>query len=208
MDRASGGLAMNRMNKRLAVAAFAAAVVALAVWSQSQGQATPAPASSTLAVVDVVKIFDNYQKVRDFDAEIRKMNADYQNQDDAMAKQLEAMEKEVKDLAPGSLRADELMEKAGQIGMQRQMAQKTNEGRIARKRYQLSEDAYGELLKVIEALGRERGYDAILANDPFSPGGKRDPYRQIELKKVLYVRASLDVTDEVLKRLNAAYKPK
>jgi Skp family chaperone for outer membrane proteins len=48
---------------------------------------------------------------------------------------------------------------------------------------------------VIEAVAKDKGADLVL-NSGFNPSG------------VLFADTSLDVTEEVVKRLNAAYTPK
>lgn len=198
---------MKRMRTIVALAVAAAALAGVAAFSRTSAQTPPMPASSTIGVVDVVKIFDNYERVRAFDLEMRTRSTEVQTQDDNLAKQIESMERKLSDLAPGSKEAEALVDQMMQLSVQRQTLTKMHEGRVTRDRYRLSEEVYQEMLKIIEAIAQERGLDMVFSGDSFAVGAKLDVYRQIERKKVLFNRANLDLTKEVLERLNNAYKP-
>lgn len=203
---------MRRIGRQWILVAAAVAVVGMALLSYSWGQAQPPTTTvvaqpTKIAVVDVVKVFDNYQRIRDFDTDTRRLTTDIQAKDEVLAKKAESLEKQLNDLSPSSKAAEGLLEQLMQLNIERQTQMKLHEAKTTRDRYRLSEDVYQEILKAATALANERGFDMVLCNDAFTAGAKVDVYRQIERKKVLFVRDNMDLTDEILARLNKAYNP-
>jgi len=71
-------------------------------------------------------------------------------------------------------------------------------------------EIYNEIRSVAEIVGRERGYTLILKADPSRLDGD-EPENMSTLigqRGVLYHDPELEITDEVLKRMNAAYAAK
>ena len=66
-------------------------------------------------------------------------------------------------------------------------------------------EIYGAIQGVTQILGKERGYTLVLEKNAPQPEGE-----ELEggRRGVLYHDPGLDITDEVLKRLNAAYAAK
>jgi len=68
---------------------------------------------------------------------------------------------------------------------------------------------YDDIQRMVAKVAKERDYDIVLASDelpPQPPANANQVRQQILLQKVIYWKPSVDITDEVVKRLNAAYE--
>lgn len=139
----------------------------------------------TFAVLDVRKCFDKdrYEAIKDIDRELQGMA-------DEIARKL-------KEAEPGDPReSQKLRDKL------------KGEYLVFFNRKQA--EIYNEIRSVTEILGRERGYTLVLKADaPRLDGDEgENASAQIGYRGVLYHDPAVEITDEVLKRMNAAYAAK
>lgn len=139
------------------------------------------------AYVELGGVFNNYQKTKDFDATLQKESQDAQKQiDDMIAKIREAQGK----LA--LLKDDQKQKAEADIEKQRVALldfQKQKRAELAKKFEDMRKEIIIEIEKVVSAVAAKGGYTFIL-ND----------------SSVLYADKETNVTEEVLKTLNAGYK--
>ena len=72
-------------------------------------------------------------------------------------------------------------------------------------------EIYVDIKGIVGEVALERGIDVVLASDlmpPQVPGAPNQVRQQILLQKVVYWNTRVDITDEVVARLNAQYQKK
>ena len=81
---------------------------------------------------------------------------------------------------------------------------------VARESLAWLEDLYGKMLDEIRLLGMQRGITLILDKDEVDerPSKLSEMYTMISRRKLLYNTPSLDLTDEVIERLDIAFQKK
>ena len=179
-------------------------VVVLALWPPA------VRAQPVVAVVNVPAVSERYQKTTDleehFDGIRRKLN----EQRDALREKIErtarSLEEEFK---PGT---DDYRARRKQLAMLEAELQYfiESEGqRIERGMAGSLRRIYDDIHATVRILAEEKGIDIVLAADRMPDDAADSAARvrqQILLQKVLYWGPQVDITDVVVKRLNARYE--
>jgi Skp family chaperone for outer membrane proteins len=165
---------------------------------------TSAP-SSKIGVVSVRKVFleckANAKFRADFLTEQSKINAEMET----LSKETEALEAGLRALVPGSpdhlTQYKELLEKQNKLETQRQF---NSQQRALKERY-WTELLYKEILKITKELAREKGLDIVLERtEPEFPVTSTEEFvTMLNTHKVIYGDGCMDITGEVLVRLDA-----
>lgn len=188
------------MRRMLFAAVTIVAVVGVRAWG----------GEPTVAVVNVAVVSEQYHKTGDletqFDALRDQLNTEHQALRDKAERTARSLREEFK---PGTAdfnarRKDLAMQKA-EIEYFVEMSGLQVEGGLAKSLRTI----YDDIQAVVEKLAEEKGVDVVLAVDRLPDEGPNSPNairQQIMLQKVLYWNPRLDMTAEVVSRLNARYK--
>ena len=140
-----------------------------------------------IAYVDLSKVFDGYQKTKEFDAVL-------QTEGDAFQKQRDAMVSKIQD-AQSKL---DLMKDAEKAAMQADIERQKNEvvafdkekrTELAKKRDDKVREILTEIQGIVSGMAKKEGYTYVL-ND----------------RVMIYGDPQANITDDVLKTLNDSYK--
>lgn len=177
------------------------------------GLASAAPAtggqnaSGRVAVVDVVKIFNESQQHKDLGAELKEMETRLDAENQMRRQKIDALQATLDALDPSDpvalTRADEL------VAMQIEYKNWTEMVRAAVQREMALWEGkiYREICRVTEEIARAQGYDAVLLREDFQQIADPQAVReQIRSRKVIFASANVDVTQTVLDKLNAEYR--
>ncbi len=161
-----------------------------------------------VAVIDVVKAFNEYQRQKDLEAELQELKQKLQAEQEQRRGRIEAMQatldamdqddptyaEKMRELLAEQIELKNWMDLA-QADMQREIGVWT--ARV-----------YQEIIDASRKVAAARGYDVVLAHEPFRPAGI-DPEavrQQIRLRTVVYATDGVDITDAVLEELNKTYR--
>jgi outer membrane protein len=137
--------------------------------------------------VDVIKVFNNYNRTRDQEAGLTKKAADYKQKHTAMIEEIKKLRDKI------ALLSDKAKEKKQQELENKSDALKAFETKnlreIQRERDTTRREILQEIEKYITTYARDNGYDLII-------------YRNV----LVFNRPNMDLTDEVLNGLNKKYK--
>ena len=140
-----------------------------------------------IAYVDLSKVFDSYQKTKEFDAVLQSEGEVFQKERDAMIQKIQD--------AQGKLN---LMNDAQKTAMQADIEKQKNDvvaydkekrTELAKKRDDKVREILAEIQKIVSNLANREGYAYVL-ND----------------RVMIYGDPQFNVTDVVLKTLNDSYK--
>jgi Skp family chaperone for outer membrane proteins len=189
------------------LAALLVPVLAVALLAQEK----PAPKSKSLVLVlSVRKIMDESDEGREFVKKLREeMLAEKQRITEGRAKLQEKLkqlqEAKIEDRNPQfweEFRAT--MEAGARLEMDEKILVAQKGDALARATQQLLLGAQQEA----RAVMKERGAEIVLLTKtgPFEVGSDRDFEQELVMRRVLCCDDALDITDEVIKRMNAWYK--
>ena len=140
-----------------------------------------------IAYVDLGKVFDNYQKTKEFDAVLQSEGESFQKQRDAMVQKIEDAQSKLdlmKDAQKASLQTDIDKQKNDVIAFD-----KEKRSDLAKRRDDKVREILTEIQGIASDIAKKEGYTYIL-ND----------------RVMLYGDPQYNITDEVLKTLNDSYK--
>ncbi len=123
---------------------------------------------------------------------------------ESLAKQIESQEAGLNALKPDSMdylaQRKELIDKRSSLNAQ----QEFNRERMVLKEYGWSKEFYQEILRVTSEVAKEKGLDLVLEQDQIDllPLSVNDIMRTISTNKVLYSSGCVDITSDVMARLD------
>lgn len=165
------------------------ALIIVCVFAMAATASAQALAGKKVATMDLSKIFDNYQKTKEFDKVLEESFAGYQKELKAKADKLTEAENKLA-----------LLKDAERAKMQKEVEQQRTEAiafdqakrtDLTKQRDEKIREILLEIEKVVSDYAKKEGYDLIL-ND----------------RVLVYGNPNLDITEPVLKLLNDTYNKK
>jgi len=191
----------------LCAALAGAATVALAA-SQAQPPAAAPAAPLKVAVVDMERVLRASRQWQDA-VEERSRLMDAMNRTlGKLTAQVQVLRNEFENLAPGTEERRARGAELEQALQERQQARLDFESRIAGQHSSSARRLFGELEKVVAAYAQQNGVALVLKKHAVELTGPESVEQglMIATTEVLYADASLDISDAVIERLNAAYE--
>jgi Skp family chaperone for outer membrane proteins len=184
-----------------------AAVLFVAPEYLCQGQAQPKTdkPSSKIGVMSVRKAFRNCKRNSKYADQASAEQIKIKAEEEKLAKEIEAQEAGLKALKPSSsdylVQVKGLLEKRAGLDAQRQF----NNQQRALKNRQWTETLYKEILRITGELAQQKGLELVLeVDEPDFPIESGDELMMtVSTHKVLYSVGCLDLTEEVVGRLDA-----
>ena len=187
----------------------AASVACVAVFLTAVSAQAPLAAGprGTVAVCDVVTVFNNYQQAKDLSAEFQERAKKLAAADEQKLRAIQEVEKVLDALKPGSKSYEEQLQKWEKLSVERATWRRLREQVNLREHRRLTEEMYTEILAMIETVAKERRYDLVLhrENVELASQTTTELLNKIAQRKCLYAAKSIDITDAVLKRVNSRY---
>ncbi len=140
-----------------------------------------------MAYVDLSRLFDNYQKTKEYDGVLQKEGDAYQKERDVMIGKIKDSQAKM-----ALLKEDEQQKLQVEIDKQKsEMIEfdKQKRTEIAKKRDEKVREILLEIEKIVSEMAKKEGYDYIL-ND----------------RVLIYGDQNQNITEQVLKALNDSYK--
>ncbi len=166
--------------------------------------------STKVAVVNVGAVSEKYAKTADleaqFDAVRRKLNLERDSMKEKIEKANRSLQEELK---PGT---DEFRARRKQVALMEAELQwfVESEGQKVEKGLADSlRSIFDDIHAVVREVAQEKGVEIVLASDKLpaeSPDSPTQVRQHILLQKVLFWSPSLDLTEDVITKLNARYK--
>ena len=171
-----------------------------------QGGARPAPV--TVAVVNVLKVMNSATEKADIEAELVALVEKFQEDVQKRQQEIKSLQDDIEILNKGTAarkaKQEELQKKAIHLDSWGKFEQRKNEvERIVRY-----EALYRKVLDEIAVIAERDGYDLVLYND-YSKDLNVQTGQQLQanilLRKLVYVKGELDMTDQVIQQLDNKY---
>jgi outer membrane protein len=151
------------------------------------------PGDLTIAYVNSDSVVKHYEYLKvtskSFEEKTAKMDQDYTNRVNSLRNEFAAYQRNVNSMTLGQVKATEedLQKKQQNL----QMYEQTLRQQLDEERAKISKELYDRLTIFLKKYGKEKGLKVVLKNDPTSD--------------VLYVSDALNISDDVIKGLNAEY---
>ena len=198
-----------RFNRTAVVTVTAVAIVGLIGVMHLHGQQGGArPAPVTVAVVNVLKVMNSATEKADIEAELVALVEKFQEDVQKRQQEIKSLQDDIEILNKGTAarkaKQEELQKKAIHLDSWGKFEQRKNEvERIVRY-----EALYRKVLDEIAVIAERDGYDLVLYND-YSKDLNVQTGQQLQanilLRKLVYVKGELDMTDQVIQQLDNKY---
>lgn len=191
----------------LATACAAVGLVFLShLRAQTAGPATAAEAR--VAVCDIQEVFNEYVRAKDLATQLRDKRQAMVGEDEQRGQAIDALQVELDGLKPGSAEHETRRAEADRLRIDRAAAMQYNEMALRREHCQLTIEMYAEVNKALAAVAQEKGFNLVLYRDGnlVETDQPLDLMAQVANRKLLYSDDSLDITADVLARLNESYR--
>lgn len=166
----------------------------------------PTPAAR-VAVCDIASVFNRYQRATDLGGQFNDRRDRIKEEDKTKGEQMDQVEKMLKELKSDSKEYKEQSATLEKLSVERTVWRKMQEQAVIKDHRDLTEQMYQEIVAAIAQLAKDQGYDLVLYLDAAEINSEttQELLGKIAQRKVLYCDPSLDITETVLQRVNAAY---
>ncbi len=165
---------------------------------------------STVAVVDVQKAFDALKEKVQVEAELQTQADVVKSEDNKRAGKLKELQQDLSILAAGTPAFDKKQEELERAALDRQVWLQFQQGKLNRERAIRIENIYAKMVGAIGRVASAGGYKLVLFKEPTVNLGQITKPEQISAvigaRKVLWSADELDLTDEVIQRMNNEFQ--
>lgn len=170
--------------------------------------ATPAQADTEIAVLNVARVFEQYEMTRDLESLFDTARRAAADEAEKRRTNTEQLRKALTAFDPGS---DDYLQREKEIDraeLDFQVWSKATERKLKSDHLRWMKEIYNNTQAVIAQIAQERSLDLVLTYDALTDDAPDSVAlrQQILLQKVIYHNPGKDITDEVLRRLNEAYR--
>lgn len=163
-----------------------------------------------IGVVDLKQCFDRekYDRIGDAEVEYRAFYMTLQDELDSLKRKVKEKQGEL-ELAKGQQSLyQSLLTELYMANAKAEMTAKINERRALAKYQQIQMDIYNVIRGVVDDYGRQNSFDLILKIDEpqLAENSIESVSKRINHRPVLYSNPDLDITKQILDRLQAVYR--
>ncbi len=196
---------MNRIPLLTLLAPIALLVGVIAAQSYALGRMAPRP--TVVATVDLERIFEQSTLRGQEDARRAAIADELQLEIDRQATAIDTLNEEIEVLAPGTEKHQDKLEQLQVATVDYQATVEFSRRKLDIEKALTIRRVYYAIKETAKILGEEMGYDIIFVNDSLAGlvnGTEVEVRRQVESRRMLYGNPEIDVTDEMIARMNAA----
>ena len=172
------------------------------------GQVDAWPATK-VAVVNIPAVSERYQKTSDLEAQFEQRRAQLNQQRDALRDKIDRARRSLQEeLKPNTPAYEQRRKELALLETELQWFVDTEGQKVEGGLAQSLRSIYDDIKAVVHEVAENMGIDVVLAADQLpqeAPSSTAQARQQIMLQKVLYWSPGVDITDEVVARLNQRY---
>lgn len=166
--------------------------------------------STRVAVVDVPAVSERYLRTSDLEARFEQRRVKFNRERDALREKIERAGRSLQEeFKPGTGEYGERRKQLAMLEAELQWFMETEGEKIERHLASSLRSIYDDIQAIVGEVAKEQGIDVVLAADQMpeeTPRATTQARQQIVLQKVVYWSPRVDLTDEVVTRLNTEYK--
>lgn len=193
---------------------LAGAGMALIVMTLTSGLWAEGPAAPTgrVACADVGRAFNEYQRMKDINEELKALQQKLEAENEQRVKANDALQATVDAMAADDPARAKKMSELLEAEVSRRTWAEVQQAHLARELALATDRIYRDVLAATEEVARQAGYDLVVYSDEYPPGPPSIDLNELRevmrSRKLLYASQAVDITQLVLDQLNAEYKAK
>ncbi len=160
-----------------------------------------------IGVVVIDDIFDNYERRKDLDQQLKDIETEFKNEIESKKKEMIDLNEETQLLDLGSEKRNENMEILERKNVELEGYAKLAEKQLTKRYKEAFEKIYDEITKEVNAFGKDNNYSFIIKKEKpdLQSNQISDLQFKIGIRSVLYSSDRINVTTNIIDRLNARY---
>jgi len=193
------------MTRRKSLIVTAAAAVVLMVWAGAYAASALQAQPTSVAVVNIEEVFNQLKEKQAIEANLRAQGDDLQAEEQAMKEKIGKLQEALKLLPPGGPGHAQKQEELEKAVLEFQVWGQFQQKKQQRERAVQIEGLYNKTIKTIGEIATESGYDLVLFEEPkpqFQGNNLQQIMAQLSLRKVLWAKDSIEITNTVTTRMN------
>lgn len=203
------------------VALVCSVVAGFSIWgaTQSAGQVIPGdapgtaaarPAASPIAVLDLVRIFNECQQIKHLNEMIRKRTDDVTQEATQRKKVIEDKREQLSAFQPGTPDHETRRKDLMRLNIDANVWLKFTEEEVENQKFEWTRVIYEKAVKAAAELAQQRGHLMVIQKVDFKPdeieASVQALRRMIQERTVVYGASEIDITDDVIRKLDAEYE--
>lgn len=168
------------------------------------------PAPIRVAVVAVEEVFNNLSERRSVEADIQSEIEALQQEQQDRRSEIEDLEEDYSILADGSDAAQQAREELEKKLVEYEVWQQVSSRKMESERAVRISSIYRKMMAAIENIADREGYDMVMFKDDIPEFRGAENQQQIaamiQSRKLLYSSERLDISDQVLQRMNNEFE--
>lgn len=165
---------------------------------------------TAVAVADLQGIFNALKEKTAIEAQIKTETEQLQQQEQEKRKAISQMRQDLGVLAPGSDAYKQKENQLKQAAIELQVWTQFQQQQLTSERSIQIESLYRQTVAAIGRIAQDNGYDLVLYTDGAEPDFQYENAQQlaaqIQMRKVLYASNAVNITDQVIQRMNNEYE--
>jgi Skp family chaperone for outer membrane proteins len=198
------------MNAKWMNGAVAGVVVGLALLIATgvlRAQGTSARSSCCVASIDVVKVFNEFQRQKDLQEDLRQTQQALQAENDARRQRIDSLQATLAALDPTDPTAKGRWAELLRMQIDYKNWADFSQAEVEREVGVWTARMYQEILAATQEAAEAQALQIVVYRDEFEPVANVQQVReQIRARRVVYASPTTDLTQSVLDRLNSAYR--
>lgn len=200
---------MSKSVARIAAMACCGAICAFATYSVAQPGASTS-SNTRVAVLNLHRIFDETKQIMDLNQQIKQKETDFRAEAQRRKDVIETKQTELVAFRQGTPDYETRRKDLVRLNIESNVWLQTTEAELEQMKFDWTRHIYEKSLDASRQVAAERGYDAVLQSKEYK-SEMIDPNvqairRVIQERDVLYFRSEIDITDEVIRRMDQAYQ--
>lgn len=202
---------MSARRSWLAVGTIAAVVwMATATWnSAAERRATGAAGGdgTRVAVVDLVRVFNEFDQTKVLNQKMSALEDELRSEDQRRNQELDTQRNAVKAFAPDSAEFKKQNDAFRRLMVEYQVWKATEQDRVAQGHLRWVNRTYKMVEDEVAAVAKAKGFHLVITREDLDTTitDSKVMLKQIISRKVIYSEPGVELTDEVLTNLNAAF---
>ena len=160
---------------------------------------------TAVAVVDIQAVFESLKEKMQIEADIKDRLSGLSEQEEQKKKDLQALQSDLDILAPGSPSFLEKQDELERGAINLQSWRNFQNSKLNRERALYIERLYRKMVDAVGQTATDNGFDVVLVKEKpvdFSNAKPEALTTLIQLRKVLWAAEELDLTDQVIQKMN------
>jgi len=190
------------------VVAAAIAVGALAWDLAAQNEPAKQAPACRIGVCDIKELLENYQRAKDMMDGLQKRKSQLEMEANKRKESIDRIEAELEQLKKGGPEYEKRFSELQRQVIDGRVWSEFEKTVLLREHHSLTRMLYDDITNMIAQVSKEQGISVVMYFERKIPETKASPElgQVMEGRKILYFDPQLDMTETVLKRLNAANK--